>query len=119
MEHSGDPVRLVNGANSREGRVEIFHNNQWGTVCDDNWDDHDATVVCEQLGFKAAQGFATQGAQFGLGSSSSPIWLDEVDCSGSEPYLSSCSSNGWAVHDCSHYEDAGVICQGGHHVTVT
>ena len=67
MAQSGDPVRLVGGANSREGRVEIYHDGQWGTICDDNWDDHDATVVCEQLGFSGADGFATQAAQFGQG----------------------------------------------------
>ena len=43
-------IRLRGGQNSTEGRVEICFNNQWGTVCDDFWDDNDATVVCTQLG---------------------------------------------------------------------
>ena len=42
-------IRLVGGANSSEGRVEICLNNQWGTVCDQMWDDADARVVCRQL----------------------------------------------------------------------
>ncbi len=45
-------VELVAGANSREGRVEIVRNGVRGTICDDEWDQFDAAVVCRSLGIE-------------------------------------------------------------------
>lgn len=48
----GPVVRLVNGTGPHEGRVEVFYDNLWGTVCDDKWDKLDGVVVCKMLGYK-------------------------------------------------------------------
>ncbi|XP_072039363.1 scavenger receptor cysteine-rich domain-containing protein DMBT1-like [Amphiura filiformis] len=101
-------VRLVGGSNSSEGRVEVFYNNTWGTVCDDSWDNDDAMVVCRQLGFPSGVAQAVSDAGFGEGSGH--IWLDDVSCSGSEYSLDNCSHNGWGINNCAHIDDAGVIC---------
>ena len=49
-------VRLVDGSNQYEGRVEVCINDQWGTICDNSWDNIDATIVCKQLGYAYTSG---------------------------------------------------------------
>ena len=100
-------VRLFGGSNAMEGRVEIFYNGEWGTVCDDYWDLRDAIVVCRQLGYATAVRRSI-GAEFGQGTGR--IWRDNVACSGTESMLSSCRASSWGSHNCGHSDDAGVVC---------
>ena len=99
-------VRLVGGSWKGEGRVEILHNGIWGTVCDDDWDINDATVVCRQLGSLNAVS-APRSARLGAGSGQ--IWLGYVGCSGSESSIENCPHRAWGIHNCHHGEDASVI----------
>ncbi len=101
-------VRLVNGSSSNRGRVEVFIHNIWGTVCDDSWTENEARVVCRQLGLPYHAAQAIGGAAFGQGSGH--IWLDNVNCTGSESTLDLCRHAGWGKHDCEPSEDAGVAC---------
>ncbi|XP_034568094.1 deleted in malignant brain tumors 1 protein-like isoform X2 [Notolabrus celidotus] len=104
----GGQIRLRgSGSNQCSGRVEILYGRTWGTVCDDNWDLNDAKVVCRQLNCGTALS-APGGAAFGAGSD--PILLDDVSCSGSESSLNECGHGGFRTHDCTHSEDAGVVC---------
>ena len=100
-------VRVVNGDRAHgapNGRVEVFRNGAWGTVCDDSFDQLDATVVCRSLGCPAGTtGEARDGAAFGQGIGN--IWMDDLECSGSEANVFSCPYS--ESHNCHHGEDAG------------
>ena len=102
-------VELLDGGGyPNQGRVSLYYNGQWGTVCDDQWDINDAYVVCRMLGYPKAVAFTTR-SSFG-GAQDGPIWLDEVNCTGNENTLAACPHFGWGNSDCDHTEDAGVIC---------
>nr|P30204.3 RecName: Full=Macrophage scavenger receptor types I and II; AltName: Full=Macrophage acetylated LDL receptor I and II; AltName: Full=Scavenger receptor type A; Short=SR-A; AltName: CD_antigen=CD204 [Mus musculus] len=100
-------VRLVGGSGAHEGRVEIFHQGQWGTICDDRWDIRAGQVVCRSLGYQEVLAVHKR-AHFGQGTG--PIWLNEVMCFGRESSIENCKINQWGVLSCSHSEDAGVTC---------
>ncbi|XP_076998559.1 neurotrypsin [Tamandua tetradactyla] len=100
-------VRLAGGRSASEGRVELYHAGQWGTVCDDQWDDADAEVICRQLGLS---GIAKAWNQAYFGEGSGPVMLDEVRCTGNELSIEQCPKSSWGEHNCGHKEDAGVSC---------
>ena len=100
-------VRLVNGSTEYEGRVEVYYNGEWGTVCDDGWDLNDAQVVCLQLGLGTA--IATRDNAY-YGEGSGQVWLNNVNCTGTELIIEDCLHSGWGIRICNHGDDAGVLC---------
>ncbi|KAG7505706.1 galectin-3-binding protein [Solea senegalensis] len=101
-------VRLVGSKSPAVGRVEVYHDSKWGTVCDDGWDMAEAQVVCRQLHFPGAKSFDI-GQDYGQ--VTGPIWLDDIQCNGNEKHLFNCGFKGWGVTDCTHKEDVGVTCE--------
>ncbi|KAJ9573643.1 hypothetical protein L9F63_008984 [Diploptera punctata] len=104
--HEGS-IRLVDGRGNFEGNVEIYNMGKWGSVCDDEWDLREATVVCRQLGFKKPYR-VTHSSMFGP--ARRRFWMDNVYCTGEEKELSSCRFDGWGNNDCTSSEAAGVVC---------
>ena len=100
-------VRLASGSDNATGRVEVYYNGTWRTVCADNWDIYSAGVVCRQLGFRYALD-AYQNARYS--GETGPILLVDVYCLGSELSLFSCRHSGVRNHDCDHGKVASVRC---------
>jgi hypothetical protein len=94
-----------------QGRLEVFHDGQWGTVCDDSFGEPDAQVACRQLGNELGYTLTSWSvvSNSNTDDGSGTVWLDNLGCSGSESSLVDCSHAGWGATD-GHSEDVGVSC---------
>ncbi|XP_064596715.1 neurotrypsin-like [Liolophura sinensis] len=102
-------IRLVNGDTNElhsNGRLEVFYNGEWGTVCDDMFTDLTAATLCGFLGY--SRGYFAWNSAFGRGTG--PIWLDNVVCSGTETNIDQCDHIPWGSNNCDHDEDVGLMC---------
>ncbi|KAH3690821.1 hypothetical protein DPMN_191677 [Dreissena polymorpha] len=106
--HAATPVRLVGGPAANEGRVEVFYQGVWGSVCDDLFDTKSAAVVCNMLNMTSSRAQPKPGAYYGPGTTT--IWLDDVRCNGNETNIDICQHNAWGTNNCNHSKDVGVLC---------
>ncbi|XP_053388862.1 uncharacterized protein LOC128551929 [Mercenaria mercenaria] len=113
-------IRLVNKTGSKinlegrgkhavSGRIELFYKHSWGTICDDQFDESDALVLCRMLGFTVGKVYRTNGAD-GMGQGNGSILIDDLNCIGTEDDISECRSREWGVHNCEHSEDVAITC---------
>uniref|UniRef100_A0A1X7SXN5 SRCR domain-containing protein n=1 Tax=Amphimedon queenslandica TaxID=400682 RepID=A0A1X7SXN5_AMPQE len=100
-------VRLQGGYYSNEGRVEVYCNGQWGTICSTGFSTSDANTICRQLGYDSG----SRRYDSLYGNTSQPIWSTNMystsyaTCFGSS---NSCPSS--SITSCSHSSDVSVTC---------
>ena len=103
-------ARLVGGSQPNEGRVELYYNNAWGSVCSNSWDITEANVVCKMLGYSFAIR-AWAAGQFGEGNGTTSVYRPQ--CIGTESNITECSHSGWGTScSSSRYRDLGAECTG-------
>ncbi|XP_025101970.1 deleted in malignant brain tumors 1 protein-like isoform X2 [Pomacea canaliculata] len=101
-------VRLADG-DGKGGRLEIFRHGQWRTVCSYVFRHKEARVACRMLGFNSSVARAVGSSIYGEGEGR--LFLDDIECNGTESSLSECEYLGFISHLCSHSNDVGVICK--------
>uniref|UniRef100_A0A671TRN6 SRCR domain-containing protein n=1 Tax=Sparus aurata TaxID=8175 RepID=A0A671TRN6_SPAAU len=101
-----DSIRLVNGNSLCSGRLEVKSNQRWSSVCEDDFDQQDAEVVCRELGCGAPS--VLQGALYG--EVEAPMWTKEFQCGGHESALLDCRTSGSDRNTCSPGKAVGLTC---------
>lgn len=100
-------IRLV--LQSRcSGRVEVYHNSTWKTLCDEHWGMPNARVACRQVGCGSPINTSYWNH---TGHKTGQIWL-RVDCLGQEGSLEDCLQRRPGLDNCSRTREAAVTCSG-------
>jgi len=93
-------------------RLEIKHEDKWGTVCSQDWKSENAGVACRSLGLPGGKTISNYGSKY---KKQAPleykIWVSQVRCKGDESWLGSCPHLSWGEHECSHDQDVGICCE--------
>lgn len=94
--------------NPCQGTVQVYHDEQWGSVCHNDWDAADGVVLCRDLGC-GGNVQALPNAFFGQ--TTGKVWMDYVSCTSEESNLRYCKFSGWGKSTCTHTYDAGIVCK--------
>ena len=108
---------MADGSSPGDGRLEVYHNGEWGTVCA-GWDGGDSSrlgdLACTLLGYAASVTTYTTSSPFAAGSGR--VWMDGLYCSGGRLLnsIADCAFRGWGrvvTAACNaHTMDVGVVC---------
>ncbi|CAE1296100.1 PRSS12 [Acanthosepion pharaonis] len=98
-------IQLVNGSSEISGRIEITRGGTIGSICDDEFDDNDAKVICRMMGYSTGEEIPNI-----FGDGEGVIWLDNLNCTGSEYGVEMCPNLSWGKHNCKHSEDVAIKC---------
>lgn len=104
-------VRVQEGTEPYNGRIEVMYNGEWGTICNMGWDLNDARVFCRQLGYVdvTATGLVSY---YNYSAGSGRIWQTNVNCTGQERRFGDCFfTEAWGnASSCNHSMDVAVQC---------
>ncbi|XP_065883870.1 scavenger receptor cysteine-rich domain superfamily protein-like isoform X6 [Dysidea avara] len=98
-------------ADQGSGRLELFFNNQWGTICINGFTRESADTACRQLGRSRALSFG-EADELGFGQGNGTIHFSEVDCSDDDIHILHCDNNSSRISQCTHGDDVGLVCSG-------
>ncbi|XP_058056870.1 protein bark beetle [Anopheles bellator] len=112
------PVRLIGGENDHEGRLQVYVEGVWGTVCDYGWTITNAALVCHQLGLALnPTDWRLQRSEVPGAGTSEDVLLSHVRCTEHDIDITRCraerASRGDFENSCGHENDVGVRCYEG------
>jgi len=104
-------VRVQDGSQAYNGRVEVMYNGEWGSICNTGWDINDARVFCRQLGYVDVISTGVV-SDYSYAAGSGRIWQTNVDCTGQERTFGECTfTEAWGdTGSCDHMMDVAVQC---------
>lgn len=105
--NDGD-VRLVDKSSDRSGRVQVYHNGQWGSFCNHRFNAAAGNVLCRQLDLGIYHSFNTTG----VSTQAEKIWIDNFKCNGHESNITQCDIRHWGTIICSPINEVHLTCQG-------